>query len=450
MVVSALWALPLMSPVDARRRGRSTVRSGSRSPLGRRVSSTAQAAAWKPEALRLERELADLRKQVSKQGSSWTAWGGARTKRWGGEPRPHHWSCQCGFKRNFAERLDCWACRRARPGVAVAGSLRGVAGRLRRRGVGGAGWGGSPSAIAPTSSATVRPGISYAAATVGGGLSAPETEKAAAGADGQGPDRADGAVPPAVDPGPTLAKRVATATALLSTARSGQEPELIKQLEVHLAQLKEAQQAERPLAARYQSAVDRAAVKKAALKAAEEEVAAVRVRLAAAEQSHAAALEAAEEADQHLEQLHQQLGEEAAAASGKAVEPGLAAPKTFGELIGEVHAVAAHSAGWLSGDAQAALENALSTLNRVHWALRSDGQLPPVAGGAASKEETASPPAGAGGGAVRSPSTASHRGCDRQHEEEPSRKAAKLGEEPLGDAAGLPSVGGSTSAMAVS
>ncbi len=199
----------------------------------------------------------------------------------------------------------------------------------------------------------------------------------------------------------------------------------MKQLEEHLAQLKDAHQAERPLAARFQSAVDRATVKKAALKAADDEVTALQARLEVAGKVRAAAAEAAAEAEQNLEQLQQQLADEAAAAGGKAQDPGPAAPKTFGELVGEVHAIAAHTSTWLAGEAQAELESALFALNRVHWAIRGDGHLPPVSKEGTGKAESGPAP----GGVARSPSATSHRECERHPGEEPSRKAAKLGDE---------------------
>ncbi len=251
-----------------------------------------------------------------------------------------------------------------------------------------------------------------------------------------GPNGAQGveACTPAAAPPPPLAARVATVTSLLNTARLGQELELVKQLEGHLTQLKEAQQAERPLAARYQSAVDRATVKRAALKASEEAVLAAEAWLLEAKQVRDQAVTVSEEAEQALELLHQQLGEEAAAQAGRVPEPAPVPPASFGDLVGAVHAMAATTlAGVLPEGAQREMEFALASLSKVNAALRIESDLVDHSGSAEAATGVGGPggvgavaPQGGTPPAQRSPSLASQRSCERATGGEPSRKAAKL------------------------
>ncbi len=267
------------------------------------------------------------------------------------------------------------------------------------------------------------------------------TESAPQGA-GQGASGQEAPAPEKASP--PLAARVASVTALLNVARQGDEADLVQQLETRLTQLKEAQQAERPLAARYQSAVDRAKVKKAASHQAEKLLVEAQAWLKDAEVACKAAAAAADEADDLLEQLQQQLGEEAAGA-GKAGDPATPRPHSLGSLVGDLHALAVGGlSSALSDTAQRELEAALTSLNRVQASLRT-GRDP----------EPSQSTAGAGGGLrgtgdeprdgeglprlpSRSASLASQRGCERATGDEPSRKAAKVGEE--GAAAAAPGV----------
>ncbi len=115
--------------------------------------------------------------------------------------------------------------------------------------------------------------------------------------------------PPKAAETPTLAMRVATVSSMLATAKAGGEYALAQQLDSHLAVLREQQQAERPFAARLQSAVDRAATKQAALAQASQRTEELRQQLAEAEKQCTAAQSAAEEADTALAALRAQLAQ---------------------------------------------------------------------------------------------------------------------------------------------
>ncbi len=166
---------------------------------------------------------------------------------------------------------------------------------------------------------------------------------------------------------------------MLVAAKNGGEAEWVAQVEEHLAQLRALQQAERPLAARYQSAVDRASVKKAAYAQAQEAVAAIKSQLQEAEQALQTAETATKEADQALAELQQLMGEGVAAASSA----GPAAPAAEGTVAGVAAAlrsvVAGASPGRFSPAVAQALEAAFSSLQSA--VAQDTAQAPPAGGG---------------------------------------------------------------------
>ncbi len=276
-------------------------RPGSRSPLQRRPSSVGLAS-LKADQARLLSEWDAFKQQLAKYTPDGRRRAGGRGKQ--SARSQSLWGCSCGFGRNFAERTQCWACGKAK--AALGGGSRPPASMT--------------AAVPPpppppvarppgpqAGSGGLRPAASFAGAPQAPRPAPlPPPALGASGPSGAAPGEAapfQGPEPP------LLATRVATVSSMLATAKAGGEHALAHQLESHLTVLKEQQQAERPFAARLQSAVDKAAVKQAAFTQAAQRTDERRKQLTEAEQQLLAAKAASEEADVALATLRAQLAQ---------------------------------------------------------------------------------------------------------------------------------------------